>query len=281
MKLEALAKLLIREPDSEYHKGRETHVTSHSLATFVRSPKLYRDAQLGLLSGDDSEAFAFGRALHVRTLEGKAAFEAQFACGGPINPKTGEAYGSRTKAYAQWVASIGKPAVTHEEAVTIEMMSAAVHSHPIASAILDSGIAEGVIRQNLATRYGEIACQSRLDWLYCDDIGIHYADLKSTHNLDSFESQIVEYGYANQMGFYARMIRDRVRGRDRLSPHVTASLIAVEKEYPYRVAVYRIQARELALRVADVDHNLDRLALCARDCQWPTGTEELRHWPAA
>ena len=61
--------------------------------------------QLGLIADNDSPALLIGRATHVRILEGRDVYEAAFAFGGPVNPKTGKPFGSNTKAFAEWAAA--------------------------------------------------------------------------------------------------------------------------------------------------------------------------------
>lgn len=152
---------LIREPADVYHGRSAEHVTSHSLADFRRCPLLYHRKQQGLIPERDSTAFLVGRAAHVLVLEGRARYEAEFAVGGPVNPKTGQPFGSNTKAFAEWAERIGKPALSDDQAALVEQMAASVKAHVFARELLAQGVAEGVVRCEVIG----LACQARLDWI--------------------------------------------------------------------------------------------------------------------
>jgi len=132
---------IIREPSDTYHARAKEHLSSHALGDFRRCPALYRKKQLGLIPRKDSDAFVVGRAAHLLILEGRGRFEAEFAVGGPVNPKTGLPYGSGTKAFAEWAERLGKPALSDADAALIEEMSASVRGHAIASSLLEDGVA--------------------------------------------------------------------------------------------------------------------------------------------
>ena len=79
------------------------------MADFCRSPLLYHRKQIGLIADEDRPAYLLGRAAHTLILEGRPRFDEQYAVGGPVNPKTGNVYGSNTKAFAHWAKAQGKP----------------------------------------------------------------------------------------------------------------------------------------------------------------------------
>jgi len=80
--------LLIREPAEVYHARTAECLTSHRLADFRKCPLLYEKKQLGLIEDEDRPAYRLGRAAHVLILEERDRFEARYAVGSPINPKT-------------------------------------------------------------------------------------------------------------------------------------------------------------------------------------------------
>ncbi|NLE57458.1 MAG: hypothetical protein GX616_03800, partial [Planctomycetes bacterium] len=106
--------VLSAEPADEYHAKAGEYLSSHQLLDFMACPWLYRKKQLGLIVDTDSPALLLGRATHVRILEGRDAYETQFAIGGPINPRTGKPFGSTTKAFAEWAEAQGKPVLSHD-----------------------------------------------------------------------------------------------------------------------------------------------------------------------
>ena len=63
-----------------------------------------------MIADEDRPAYLVGRAVHTLALEGKEHYAAEYAVGGPINEKTGQPFGSATKAFAEWAAKQGKQA---------------------------------------------------------------------------------------------------------------------------------------------------------------------------
>ncbi|GAB4292648.1 MAG: hypothetical protein Kow0067_19300 [Coriobacteriia bacterium] len=256
---------LITEPASVYHAKAKDNLSSHQLADFRRCPKLYRRKQLGLIPQRDSAAYALGRAAHVLILEGRERFEAEFAVGGPINPKTGQPFGVQTKAFADWAASVGRPVLSDADAALLEQMRAGVHDHVFARELLRSGVAEGVVR----AEYGGVACQARIDWLNPID-GRGIVDLKTCDNLDDFERDAHRYGYAHQMAFYRELVVEAC------GVELEVHLIAIEKREPYRCGVWQL-SRRLLDRAADENlAAINELKRCREHDIWKTRFESLR-----
>jgi len=143
---------LIRETEAAYRAKAKTHLTSHALADFRRCPLLYRKKQQGLAADEDRPAYFVGRASHVLILEGIERFEDEYAVGGPINPRTNKAYGSNTKAWAEWAATIGRPVLAEDQFELIVNLTTSVRAHPIAAGLLSNGVPEGVVRAEYAGR---------------------------------------------------------------------------------------------------------------------------------
>jgi hypothetical protein len=251
------------EPEAVYATRRRDCLSSHALGEFRRNPLLFRKKQLGLVIEEERAAFVVGRAAHCRTLEGADEFQRRFAIGGPINPKTGKSYGQDTKAYAEWAATIGKPAISQGTADLCEQVAEAVRGHGEASALLAEGQAEGVVR----TEYAGTACQIRIDWTH-PARGI--IDLKTIDDLDYFELQARSFGYAHQLAFYHAILA-QVSGR---KPDV--HVIAVEKKEPFRVGVWRFSDQVLDAAERDNLAAIERLKVCHDQDVWPTGYESIR-----
>jgi hypothetical protein len=258
-----LLNILIREPEAVYASHRADHLSSHALAEFRKNPLLYRKKQLGLVADEERSAYQIGRAIHCRVLEGAEEFARRYAVGGPINPKTGKCYGADTKAFSEWASAIGKPVVSDEIAALCERMAMAVREHAEAAALLADGQPEGVVRAT----YGGEPCQIRIDWTN-PDRGI--IDLKSIDNLDWFEVQARSFGYAHQLAFY-RAIVAAVTG---VKPEV--HVIAVEKQEPYRVGVWRFSDQVLDAAARENLAAIARLKICRDQDRWPTGYEQIR-----
>lgn len=254
---------IVREPANVYHARRDM-LTSHRLADFRRCPLLFRRKELGLIPDRDTTAYLVGRAAHTLILEGRGRYEAEYAVGGPINPKTGQPYGSNTKAFAEWAEKRCKPVLSDDQASQVEQMAASVRDHEIASKLLRSGVPESTVRCTIAGH----ACQARIDWLTMDEHAI--VDLKTTRSLDEFDRDVAAYEYVHQMAFYREAIAT-VLGTD-----VPTYLIAVEKDEPYRCGVWHIARTALDTARKENLEAMQELTRCRQTGVWPTRYEQLR-----
>ena len=254
---------LLRETPEIYHAQSERFLSSHKLADFRRNIPLFRKKELGLVKEEDRPAYLVGRAAHALILEGREAYEAQYAFGGPINPKTGAPFGSRTKAFQDWAETQGKPVLDDDQAALIESMYAAVRAHENAVALLADGIAEGVVR----AEYCGMPCQARLDWL---NPARGIVDLKTCDNLDWLEMDARSFGYAHQMAFY-RSVLACVIGLV-----LPVHLVAVEKREPVRAGVWRMSEQVLGIARKENEEAIERLKTCRDRDHWPTGYEDIR-----
>lgn len=260
-----LARILFREPAEVYHARSGEYLSAHRLADFARCPLLFRKKEQGLIPDRDTTAYLIGRAAHVLVLEGRHRYQAEFAVGGPVNPNTGQPFGSGTKAFTEWAERLGKPVVSDDQAALVEQMASSVNAHLFARELLDEGVAEGVIRCEIIG----LTCQARLDWISpLPDRGI--VDLKTTDNLDSFELDIQAFGYVEQMAFY-RALASEVAGV--LLP---VHLIAIEKREPFRCRVCQLSARVLDDAEARNDRAMRELVRCRETGIWPTRFESSR-----
>lgn len=253
--------------EAEYDTRRKTHETAHSFAQFRRCPALYKLDRDGKLPAKDSEIFAFGRAFHVLSLFGLMPYKSAYAIGGPVNEKTGRPYGSETKAFAEWAATQGKPVLTLEQDKTLLEMNAATRKHPFASALLaptETNHAEVAVEADL---YGH-RCQSRIDWV--SELMDCIADLKTTSNIERFEWDCKDYGYAQQLAFY-RDICAKAGWRP-----AKCYLVAVEKSMPYRVGVWEISSETLERASATNRCIGNNLSEAQETDTWPTLYEDVR-----
>jgi len=269
-------RILIHETDDVYQAKSSGYLTSHHLAHFRKNPLLYHKRRLGLVPEEaDKLSYQIGRAAHRLILEGRKSFEASYAIGGPVNPKTHEVYHKKTKAYAKWVEAQRKPVLTFDEAALIENLNASVKAHQAAARLLSAGAAEGVIR----AKYRGMLCQMRLDWLN-PERGI--VDLKTTGgkaplppfmqtgDLTTFEVDARMYGYIYQLAFYRSVLAEIVH------EYVPCHIIAVEKQEPFRCGVWLVGEDALAAAQKENEQAMDRLKLCEQTGVWPTGFEEVR-----
>ncbi|MFQ5732747.1 MAG: PD-(D/E)XK nuclease-like domain-containing protein [Planctomycetaceae bacterium] len=254
---------LICEPADEYHAKAADFLSSHQLANFRKSPLLYHRKKCGLIPDEVRPAYLIGRGGHTLILEGRKRFDEEFAVGGPANPKTGNLYGSNTKAFAEWAEAQGKPVLTREQFDLLLRMHLGVARNELAGELLSQGVAEGVVRDE----YCDTACQIRIDWLN-PERGI--VDLKTCDDLTWFEADARRYGYVHQMAFY-RAVLAQVIGV-RLPVHI----IAVEKREPFRCGVWQTSKEVLGIAQRENEAAIERLQRCEATNTWNTGYEDLR-----
>lgn len=258
----------IFESADAYHAAAKDHLTSHRLADFRRSPLLYHWKQTGLAVDEDRPAYLVGRAAHTLILEGRERFLAEYAIGGPVNPRTGEVYGANTKAFADWAAAQGKPVLTDKQAQLIEQLAAGVLAHELARQLLVLGVAEAVLR----TPWHGVDCQVRVDW-FSHLPGAAIVDLKTADDLTYFEADARRYGYAHQLAFYRSITATAASIDPRELP---VHLIAVEKKEPFRCGVWRMSEDVLAIAQKENEEAVKRLRQCRDSGTWPSGYEAPR-----
>lgn len=258
----------IVEPAATYHAATKDYLSSHRLADFRRCPLLYQRKQAGLIEDEDRPAYLLGRAAHTMILEGTDRFLDEYAIGAPINPKTGQPYGSATKAFSEWAAAQGRPVLTDKQAELIDRMADGVRAHEFASRLLEVGVSEMVLRTTL---FG-VDCQARVDWFTYVD-GALLVDLKTCDNLDYFEADARRYGYAHQLAFYRSVAAKAASLEVRELP---VHLIAVEKCEPFRAGVWRVGEDVLAIAQRANEEAVKRLRDCRERDVWPTGYEDIR-----
>ena len=255
----------IHVPAEEYHADARAgkFLSSHLLGDFRRSPSLYRKKLAGEILPTESPALLLGRAAHCLILEGRAAFDEEFlVSNGPVNPKTGEAYGRTTKAHAEWAAAQTRTVISETEFGFLVKLQKSVWLHRAASELLAEGFAEGTVRRV----YCGMPCQIRCDWMCPEGL----VDLKTCDNLDYFEAAARAYGYVHQMAFYRAILRE---ASGETAP---VHLIAIEKNEPLRCGVWRIADAVLDEAEHQNEAAIARLLECRRTDSWPTGYEDVR-----
>lgn len=258
-------------PESDYHAAsrRGDYISSHLLADFRRSPLLYKREIDGLVPNAKSEAFAFGTAAHKLILEGADAFNAAYLVAeGPVNPKTGEAFGPNTKAYREWAtAQAPRIVLSPRDMSKLANMNLAVQNHADAQRLLSGGFPEGTVR----TRMEGLPCQIRIDWFNPAE-GI--VDLKSCEDLDRFEADARRFGYGDQMAFYRAALATATGATK--PEDIPVHIVAVEKAEPFRCGVWRLDSLWLDDCAVRNRLALVRLSECRSTGVWPTGYESLR-----
>ena len=228
-------------PAEDYHAAtkRNEYTTSHRLHLFRRCPALYHKHITGAIVDEDTQAFMLGRATHTLVLEGSEKFETEYhVSDGPTNPKTGKPYTATSQAWKDWAASQTREIVPTADFATMQAMAEAVRAHDKARELLADGIAEATVR----TAWNGEPIQARLDW-FNPELNL-IVDLKTCNDLDRFTFDVRDFGYVNQLAFYAHAV-DLARadvGEDIDQKTPECWIVAVEKREPFRVGVFQIAA---------------------------------------
>lgn len=159
----------------------------------------------------------------------------------------------------------GKEIITNDEREQLTAMRDSVRIHPAASALLGEGTAEvSVFNQCVETG---LPLKARMDWVRENAI----VDLKTTEDASpaGFAKSVSNYRYDLQAAHYRRMLK--LQGRGEL-PYI---LIAVEKEAPFAVAVYRIDEGDLTLADMQMQQQLRAIASCCEFNSWPAYSREV------
>ena len=184
----------------------------------------------------ETPAMILGRATHALVLEGKEVFDKTSAILPDINRRTNAGKAE----YADFqLANVGKSIITKDQADDIKLMRLAVEQHPAAGKILKEGLSEQtVIWKDKGTG---LICKSRVDRSPKPSTRV-LADLKTAASADSrlWFNKAHQFGYFRQGGLYLDAVNSHIEDPDK---HFTEFIfIVVEKEPPYRVEVYGIDA---------------------------------------
>lgn len=147
----------------------------------------------------------------------------------------------------------GKAIIKAYDDYRIKQMSHAVKRHKVAQPFLSNATMKEVV---MVWEEGEILCKAKLDMVVeHPDYGLIIADLKSTMcaSHSAFAMSVAEYGYFLQAAFY---MKGAVANG--LSPK-SYWWIAVEKEEPYGVGVYRCHNDDLHSGIQIYKSFLERL----------------------
>lgn len=254
---------LLEEPEEEYRSKAAEYTDAEQLDDFRNDAFLFHKRRQGLLPERNTENGHFERAAAMRILCGGQRYEAEFAIGGPVDPRTGEPCSRFSTEFQKWAEEQDKPVLHHEQAELIEQLDYGVRSHPAARDLLGEGVAHGVVRCN----YRDVPCQARLDWLnpHCGLMGLFVCRC-----LDSVDSTLRYSGPTHEMAFQ-RSLLAVVMGK-----LVPVYIVGVEKEPPHRCGIWQLSRRLLGRAQRENDSALTRLKRCRELDHWPTGYERIR-----
>jgi len=265
-------------PAEVYHRKELGVVNCGALKELAKTPAHYR-AWLASEDDGDTPAKLFGRALHCAVLEPEL-FEATYilAREHPFSRVSDRLRNAKKPsqgtldAIAYWdaweVEMGGKIEVSHDDAITLHGMQAAVFAHPIAGKLFTGGVAESTAIWTDPEH--ALLCKARMDY-YVASRGL-VIDLKSTEDASEsgFARSVATYRYHVQHAHYASAFQS-------LGHELRAFLfVAVEKTPPYAVNVHCIDADAEARGMELRDRDMAKLNQCLQTDTWP-GYEPTIH----
>lgn len=263
-------------PAELYHQRVLGVVNSGALKLLAtKTPAHYRawvDEVVDETEGETA-AKAFGKALHCAVLEPDVfertyiiAREHPYARVSDRLRNAKKPSQGTLDAIAYWDAweaeMAGRIEVSHKDATRLRGMAASVRSHPIAGKFFQGGTGE-VTMIWTDPRTG-LVCKARDDY-WREDLWM-IGDLKSTEDASprAFARSVVNYGYHIQNAHYTSGPQV-LSGGD--APRFL--FVGVEKEPPYAVGVYMLDADAEARGHELRDRAMDTLDRCLRDDEWP------------
>lgn len=226
-------------------RGRASeHLTDFQLLDFHKSPWLYRKRACNLIETETEDLeYILDAALRCRVLLGVVDRYKETDC------LTGGAT---------------YPVLDRLMIDQIEQMSSGVAMNDEAVSLLIYGCADGVLRAD----YCGTPCQAWFEWIH-PHRGIVF--FSTCEDLTWFESDARRSGLQRKCAFYRSILAQRINGLQ-----APVSVVAVEKNEPFRCGVWRVSDDTLAIAQRENEAAIRRLLLCRERDEWPTGYESIR-----
>lgn len=268
--------LILDMPNEHYH--RMPGVSCSNLKSFRKSAAHYRFGER-----KTSPALATGTALHTLVLE-PDSFAANYVTepsDGPRRPTKAQLNAKKPSpdslaAMAYWggwdEANKYKMVLTYEDARMLQGIARSIREHPQARKALQcNGRAEA---SAFSVHAGTgLVTRSRFDFMPDEgDFSDAYVDIKTAIDAGpwGFAKAAHTYGYHMQAPFYMDNGARVGESRERFV------FIAVEKEPPYAVAVYELDADAVSLGRETNERLMSYFAECADFDSWPAYSQEVQ-----
>ena len=262
-----------RVPMAEYHAWDAA--SNSRLSLLARSPAHCRAAIDEPFA--DTEALAFGRAVHTAVLEPEE-FSARYVtprrcygikrdrqrCSnkGSVLMTSGEWYcGTHATSDASY-RDTAKEVLSSADWDACQSIRESIHGIPRAKDLIEHLDATEVSLRWTDQETG-VPCKARLDG-YSEELGV-IVDLKTTRDARPKESQkaIANYGYHRQGALYIEGAAfNGINARHYV-------IIAVEKTRPYAAAIYRLTEGAIDQGADEIRVLLRRYAECLETGEWP------------
>ena len=241
-------------PEDVYRKAPGVNVSALKDAI---TPAHYRASRDAEQPATPTPAQVFGTACHAFALEGRTAF---------VTRPDGMVF--TTKEGKAWRDAQTLPILTQDEAESIRRIGLELDKHPVANSVLRSGGKSEVscFKRDAATG---LMLKGRADYLTSDINGMTtIVDLKTCGFGDAseaaFSREIAKWKYHQQAAFYLDLFG------------ATFFLfVAAEKEAPYAVNVFRLDAESIAVGRAANEAALQSIAAAEASGDWSCYPPEL------
>lgn len=250
---------LIQEDAAEYQAQSDVFLTADALHQFRRSPLGYFRRRLGRALECEPWRDGVGDAVRLQILQGREAFERDYASRRKRSP------GPLTRLFSKARATRAAPLLSEDNTRTVAQINSAVLRHTVARDLLAEGIAESVVRGELAGQ----PCQARLDW-FNPDTQRGIVQLELVHDLNLFEFLVGHGGHAHKAAFSRALVA--VNCGCLFPVHI----IAVERAEPFRAGVWEIAASVLDATQRENEETVREMERSHKAHTWPTGFEAMR-----
>lgn len=261
-------------PGLPFDQYAKIDAMNHStLAWGHKSMRHLRAAMDGKLEREDTDALAFGRALHVRLLEPEL-YESRH----PISPDFGDMRSPKNrKSRDDWEKALPKGCepISESDAKAIEQCVLAVKEHP--AEFLRS--AKGQFETTVIGELCGVRFKARIDKLIVAPLTI--VDVKKVNGSTSpstrsggdvaeFERRIQTYGYGMQAASQSDLVSQHFGGQ---TPRYF--WIVIEDDFPHCAGVYRASAQLLAAGRNEYTNLLMQMKSCEASGKWPGFTSDV------
>lgn len=244
--------------NDDYH-GHKGSISKSGISLMLESPQKYKARYLDGYQQETTQPMIIGSATHTAVFE-PDLFDSEYV----VAPKFDKRTKAGKAAFAEFQETAGgRIVIDNKDALTINLIRDAVHSHPKAGAIVKS--AGAMVESSIFSEHAETGflVKIRPDFMLPDQ-GV-MADLKTTTNASwqGFSKSIVNFTYHIQAGMYLEVARQQgFEVQDFL-------LIAVEKTPPYAVGVYYADREMIELGKEEYDRGMELYVECMSTGEFP------------
>ena len=211
----------------------------------------------------DSDALKIGRAIHTAVLEPEK-FNDEFLCLPDIDRRTTKG----REIYAELVSQNPDKTILKPDDFNMALdVATSVRGNAHANYLLRGAATE--VTLDWTHEETGIPCKARVD-AYNHELAT-LIDIKTTQDASrgGFPRKLFAYGYHRQAAYYLEAMRQNGEPADHFV------FIAVEKEPPYAVGLYRLSDQTIQLSKQENDALLRLYAECKRTDSWPGYTQGI------